>query len=254
VTAQGKAAVVDARGLFQSYGRQSALRGVDLALRPGEAVALLGPNGAGKSTLLRILSSLERPARGEVRWGGQAAGAEVRRSVGLVAHESLCYADLSARENLRFFGDLYDLADGPRRVEALLERVALVEAADRALRTYSRGMLQRIAVARALLPAPSLLLLDEPFTGLDRQGVALLGRLLADEKARGAAMLVVSHDLPAIVDLVDRVVVLLRGKIVRDEALPTARGVENLERVYDAAVPGLTSAAPSGEARRRGPA
>jgi heme exporter protein A len=227
--------IVAARGLYQSYGRQAALRGVDLAIQAGEAVALLGPNGAGKSTLLRVLSSLERPVRGEVRWRGQPADAEVRRDVGLVAHESLCYADLSGRENLRFFGRLYGVADRVR-VEAMLARVALTEAADRAVGTYSRGMLQRIAVARALLPAPSLLLLDEPFTGLDRQGVGLLARLLADEKARGAAILIVSHDLPAITELVDRAVVLLRGRVERDERLERG-GSERLERLYDQTVP-----------------
>ena len=230
------APVVAARGLYQAYGRQSALRGVDLSVAAGEAVALLGPNGAGKSTLLRILCSLERPARGEVLWEGQPADAEVRRMVGLVAHESLCYADLTGRENLMFFGELYDVPDREKRVAALLDRVALVDAADRPVRTYSRGMLQRIAVARSLLPAPRLLLLDEPFTGLDRQGVILLGQLLADEKARGAAILVVSHDLPAIATLVDRVVVLQRGKVLRDERLTGDARAASLERLYDETV------------------
>jgi heme ABC exporter ATP-binding subunit CcmA len=225
------APVVGARGVHQAYGRQAALRGVDLEMKAGEAVALLGPNGAGKSTLLRILSSLERPSRGEVRWHGRSADAEVRRGVGLVAHESLCYADLSGRENLRFFADLYDVGDRAR-VDGLLERVALSSAADRAVRTYSRGMLQRIAVARALIASPSLLLLDEPFTGLDRQGVGTLGALLAEEKARGAAILVVSHDLPAIARLVDRGVVLHKGKIVRDEPMAD----RSLETLYDEAV------------------
>ena len=223
--------IVEARGVHQAYGRQAALRGIDVGVKAGEAVALLGPNGAGKSTLLRILSSLERPSRGEVRWGGRSADAEVRRGVGLVAHESLCYADLTARENLRFFAELYDV-DDRARVDALLDRVALTAAADRPVRTYSRGMLQRIAVARALVASPRLLLLDEPFTGLDRQGVATLAAILDEEKARGAAILVVSHDLPAIARLVDRGVVLHKGKIVRDEAMTGA----SLEKLYDEAV------------------
>jgi heme exporter protein A len=222
--------------VHQAYGRQAALRGVDLTLVAGEVVALLGANGAGKSTLLRVLSTLERPRRGDVRWHGRAADAEARRSIGLVAHESLCYADLSARENLRFFGDLYAVRDVGARTEALLARVALEHAADRPARTYSRGMLQRLSVARALVHAPSLLLLDEPFTGLDRQGALVLAHLLAEEKARGVAMIVVSHDLPAIAALVDRALVLERGKIDRElrfDAAHTDR-IRALERLYDA--------------------
>jgi heme exporter protein A len=226
--------VVVARGLYQAYGRQAALRGIDLSLCLGEALAL--PNGAGKSTLLRVLSSLERPTRGEVRWRGEEASASTRRDIGLVAHESLCYGDLSGRENLRFFAGLYDLHEAAARVEAMLRRVELIEAADRPARTYSRGMLQRISVARALLHAPSLLLLDEPFTGLDRKGAALLTQLLAEEKARGAAILIVSHDLPAIAPLVDRVLVLARGKVRREAQLEAGDRAGVLECLYDEAV------------------
>ncbi len=235
--------MVRAEGLYQAYGRQPALRGVDLSLGHGEAIALLGPNGAGKSTLLRILSSLERPQRGTLSFDGDHEGAELRRRLGVVAHESLCYADLSARENLRFFASLYGVADAALRAESLLGRVALLNAADRPARTYSRGMLQRLAVARALIHAPSLLLLDEPFTGLDRQGTVLLSQLLAEEKQRGVSMIVVSHDLPAIAGFVDRALVLARGRIERDVALGQdgssqsfADRLAALERVYDDAV------------------
>ena len=228
--------VVRARGLYQAYGRQPALRGVDLALQHGEAIALLGPNGAGKSTLLRILSSLERPQRGEVIFPGRGDDADVRRAIGVVAHESLCYADLSARENLVFFAGLYDVPQAAARAQHLLDRVGLGAASDRPARTYSRGMLQRLAVARALVHSPSLLLLDEPFTGLDRQGTALLAALLAEEKARGASLIVVSHDLPAIAALVDRVLLLARGRIERDEPLAASDRLATLERVYDEAM------------------
>ena len=234
---------VRARGLYQAYGRQPALRGVDIAVGRGEAVALLGPNGAGKSTLLKILCSLERPQRGEVVFAGLSEPSEIRRSIGLVAHESLCYADLSARENLLFFAGLYDITDAARRADTLLERVALTGAADRPCRTYSRGMLQRLAVARALVHSPSLLLLDEPFTGLDRQGIVLLAQLLLEEKLRGASMLVVSHDLPAIAGFVDRVLVLARGRIERDEVLGQGDRLRALEQIYDDVVGPAPSAA-----------
>ncbi len=227
---------VEAKGLYQAYGRQPALRGVDLVLVRGQAAALLGPNGAGKSTLLRILSTLERPQRGTLRLAGRDTNADatatIRGTIGLVAHESLCYGDLSARENLVFFGGVYGVPDPAARAAALIKRVALDAAADRPARTYSRGMLQRLAVARALVHSPSLLLLDEPITGLDRQGVALLADLLAEEKARGASMIIVSHELAPIAPLCDRALVLRRGRIARDEALTADDPHAALERIY----------------------
>ena len=225
---------VVAEGVYQAYGRQPALRGVSLSLAAGEAAALLGPNGAGKSTLLRILSTLERASRGTVTWSGRHADATTRASIGLVAHESLCYGDLSARENLTFFGSLYGVADPSARAAQLLQRVALETAADRPARTYSRGMLQRLALARALVHGPRLLLLDEPLTGLDRQGTQLVVDLLLEEKARGTSLLVVSHELPAIAPLCDRVLVLARGRIVKDEPLSAG---SDLARIYDDALP-----------------
>ena len=211
---------IEARGVGKVYGRERALGPVDLTLRAGDAVALLGPNGAGKSTLLGILATLVKPTQGEVRFGGEPATAAHRGSIGLLAHESLCYGDLSARENLRFFARLYRLSDGAARVEALITRVSLQIAADRPSRTYSRGMLQRLALARALLHRPTLLLLDEPFTGLDREGCATLLDLLGEERARGTILVVVSHDLDALPGLVVRAVVLRRGRLVHDGPAP----------------------------------
>src|SRR6476620_6622182 len=177
---------VEARGLTKVYGRHRALAGVDLTLRAGQATALIGPNGAGKSTLVGILSTMVTPTAGTVRYGGAEVGEdELRGTIGLIAHESLCYGDLTGRENLIFFARLYGVADAPRAADALLTRVGLADAAGRAARTYSRGMLQRLAVARAIVHQPKLLLADEPFTGLDRDGVALLSELLREERARG---------------------------------------------------------------------
>jgi heme exporter protein A len=200
------------------YGRQRALGGVDLTLGTGEAVALLGPNGAGKSTLVSILATLVRPSAGAVRYGGEEADERVRGAIGVIAHESLCYGDLSAEENLAFFARLYRVPDAARRAAEMVERVGLTEAARRPARTYSRGMLQRLAVARALMHRPTLLLADEPFTGLDRAGVALLGMLLAEERARGSMLLVVTHDFDAVASLCSRAVVLYRGRVAADEA------------------------------------
>jgi heme exporter protein A len=226
---------VEARAVSKVFGRQRALHGVDLTLRAGEVTALLGANGAGKSTLVGILATLVAPSSGEVRYGGAVADDDaLRGAIGLIAHESLCYADLSGRENLEFFARLYGLPrpQARRRADELLERVGLGEAARRPARTYSRGMMQRLAVARAVAHQPRLLLADEPFTGLDRGGVELLGQLLEEERARGAILLVVTHDFDAVARLVDRVVVLHRGRIAHDAPAPATRSSSALADVY----------------------
>jgi heme exporter protein A len=209
---------IDVAKVSRVYGQKRALHAVDLRIAAGESIALVGPNGAGKSTLVGILATMVVPSTGEVRYGGRPADAEIRRAIGVVAHESLLYGDLTGRENLRFFAALYGVGDPRSAADEALRRVALDEqAADRATRTYSRGMLQRLALARALIHRPQLLLLDEPFTGLDRQGIDLLRRLLAEERARGAMLVVVTHDFDAAADLVDRVLVLDRGRVTIDE-------------------------------------
>jgi heme exporter protein A len=222
---------IEARGLERVYGRQRALGGVDLTMRAGEAAALLGPNGAGKSTLVSILATLVTPSKGQVHYGGDEASEEVRRQIGVIAHESLCYGDLNAIENVHFFARLYDVPKPTERARELVARVGITdEAAARPARTYSRGMLQRLAVARALVHQPRLLLADEPFTGLDRSGVELLGRLLAEERARGTMLLVVTHDFDAVAAIVDRVLVLHKGKLALDEPTPADRNLAALYR------------------------
>lgn len=224
---------VEARRVARVYGRQRALGGIDLILKRGEATALLGPNGAGKSTLVGVLSGLVTPSSGTVTYGGDEPSDETRAGIGVIAHESLCYGDLTAHENLRFFARLYGVPKPELAAAQMIERVGLSdEAARRPARTYSRGMLQRLAVGRALIHKPRLLLADEPFTGLDRSGVTLLASLLAEERSSGAILLVVTHDFAAVAPLIDRVVVLSRGKVTADEAAPPARTAGALEAVY----------------------
>jgi heme exporter protein A len=222
---------IEARRLSKVYGRQRALNGVDLTLAAGQITALLGPNGAGKSTLVGILATLVTPTSGEVLYGGRELDEDLRGTIGVIAHESLCYADLTGRENLEFFARLYHVADPRRRAAEMLGRVGLEHAAGRAARTYSRGMLQRLAVGRALMHRPKVLLADEPFTGLDRAGVELLAQLLDEERAAGALVVVVTHDFDLIAPLADRIIVLHRGKIAHDG--PKA---SSLAEVYRAAV------------------
>jgi heme exporter protein A len=232
---------IEARAVTKVYGRQRALGGprggVDLTLRAGELTALLGPNGAGKSTLVGILATLVAPTAGQVRYGDSEAGDDgLRATIGVIAHESLCYGDLTGHENLTFFARLYSVPQARAAADALLDRVGLRDAAGRPARTYSRGMLQRLSVARALVHQPRLLLADEPFTGLDRAGVALLAELLAEERARGCIMVVVTHDFDAVARLVDRVVVLARGRIVHDQAAPAERTTAALAEIYRGAL------------------
>ena len=209
-------------GVTKRYGHHRALAKVDLCLRAGSLCALLGPNGAGKSTLLGIVSTLIRPSAGDVVYAaGEAAvqeSAELRRNIGVLAHESFVYEELSALENLSFYGELYDVKDLDDRSKALLDQVGLEEhARRRPARTYSRGMLQRLALARALLHSPAVLLLDEPFTGLDRTGSAALGRTLAQARDDGRVVMVVTHDFEALDGVCDHLAVLRRGKVVLDQ-------------------------------------
>ena len=216
---RGALDTVEIARVAKRYGAERALAGVTMELRQGTMCALLGHNGAGKTTLLGIVSTLVRPSAGTVAYksaGKPVTGDAVRREIGMLAHASLCYGELTAIENLELVAGLYEL-DAPDLAGAL-DQVGLEERARRRpARTYSRGMLQRLALARALLTQPSLLLLDEPFTGLDRGGALALGQQLGEIKAAGAIVVVVTHDLEAIADRADHVAVLRRGQLVFEE-------------------------------------
>ncbi|MBM3664791.1 MAG: heme ABC exporter ATP-binding protein CcmA [Actinobacteria bacterium] len=216
--------MVTARGLVHAYGERRAVDGVDLGLGPGERVALAGPNGAGKSTLLRLVATLLRAQSGslvvlgeEIPGGTRAA----RRGIGYLAHDPLAYLDLTARQNLELYGDLYAIDDRDRRIDELLDRVGLLGRAEDTVRTFSRGMAQRLALARMLLHRPRLLLLDEPHASLDAPGAALLDDELAAATADGRAAIIVTHEVERVARVADRLVVLCAGRVVLDE--PTAR-------------------------------
>jgi heme exporter protein A len=194
-----------------------ALRGVDLAVRPGEFITIVGPNGAGKTTLLRILATLSRPTHGQVSIAGHrlpAGSDQARRQIGLLSHQPLLYGDLTAEENLRFFGKMYDVQRLEARIVELLDQVELRDRrADRA-RTFSRGMQQRLAIARALLHDPAVVLLDEPFTGLDPRASDRLEELLHLLRDGQRTVVMTIHDLERGWAMCDRALVLARGKIV----------------------------------------
>ena len=207
---------VRAEGLVRRFGGIAVVAGVDLTVGGGEAVALLGPNGAGKTTLLRLLALLLRPSDGRLAlFGVDAAAAPpaLRRRIGYVGHESLCYADLTAAENLAFYARLFEVPDATRRIAALLAWAGLEGAARRPVRFYSRGMGQRLALARALLHGPDLLLLDEPYSGLDPQAADALGDRLRELRDAGRAIVFTTHELDRAAPLATRFAILDRGRI-----------------------------------------
>jgi len=205
------------KDVSRNFGRRRALARVSFACDAGEIVGLLGPNGAGKSTLLGILATLVAPSSGEVRYGERTAheaGAALRRRIGLLAHDLHLYPELTAGENLEFFGRLYGVPDAPARVGGWLERAGLGERGDDAVSGFSRGMRQRLALERALLHDPRLVLLDEPFTGLDDAATFTLVERLRGLKAQGCIVLLATHDLETVEGLLDRVAVLRDGRLV----------------------------------------
>jgi heme exporter protein A len=205
--------------LVKRYGLNAALRGVDLHVRPAEFVGLVGPNGAGKTTLLRIVATLLSATSGSVTIGGWPLpqhAANVRRHIGLVSHQALLYGDLTAAENLAFFARLYRLDGAEERINRALGTVGLAARRYDPVRTFSRGMVQRLTIARATLHEPDVLLLDEPYTGLDQDASHMLDELLLQEKARGRTILMITHDLVRGLNLCDRIVILNRGKIVSE--------------------------------------
>ena len=210
--------MIEVRRLVKTFGLKPVLRGLDLHLEPGEFVALLGPNGAGKTTLLRILASLARPSLGEVRLAGHrlpGEAAAVRRIVGVVSHQPLLYGDLTAEENLRFYAQMYGLPQAGRRIDEVLAVVGLDRRRRDRVREYSRGMQQRLAIGRAVLHDPQILLFDEPHTGLDQEASSMLDGVLRQVAGRGRTVLMTSHDLLRAADLASRIDILSGGVIAR---------------------------------------
>jgi len=209
--------MIEVQKLVKRFGLKPVLRGLSFHADPGEFVAILGPNGAGKTTFLRILASLSRPTLGEVRVAGYRLpdqAAAVRRRLGVVTHLPLLYGDLTAEENLRFYTRLYGVEREERRVAEVLELVGLSPRRRDLVRTFSRGMQQRLAIGRAVLHDPDVILFDEPHTGLDQDACTMLDGVLRRVAAQGRTIVMTSHDLARIADLASRFDVLSRGVIL----------------------------------------
>jgi heme exporter protein A len=227
--------MIAAQDLRKTYGSNIVIDGVSFALGGGQCLALLGPNGAGKTTLLRILGTLLRPTSGSLQVGGVDALREpepVRALLGMVAHGSYVYEDLTARENLRFWEIMRGGDAAPARLAAALVQVELAERADDPVREFSRGMQQRAAIARALLHAPDLLLLDEPFTGLDRRGRKWVSEFLLGFKAGGGTAVVATHSFGGGLGVADRVGILVEGRLLVDRPAADLSSQE-LHRLYE---------------------
>ena len=202
--------------LVKRFGLKTILRGVDFQVQPGEFVALLGPNGAGKTTFLRILASLSRPSLGEVNIAGYKLpdqAAQVRSRLGVVSHLPLLYSDLSAEENLRFYARLYGIMNDQSRITEVLELIGLETRRRDLVRTFSRGMQQRLAIGRAILHDPEVILFDEPYTGLDQNASSVLDDILKTVARQGRTVVMTSHDLSRVESLATRFDILSRGVI-----------------------------------------
>ena len=202
--------------LVKNFGLHPVLRGVDLKVKRGEFLTLVGPNGAGKTTLLRIIATLGRPTAGEVRVGGWSLpkmADKVRPNLGFISHQPLIYGELTAEENLRFFASMYGMSDPSDRIKQILEAVGLYGRRNDPAGAFSRGMQQRLAIARAILHQPEVMLLDEPYTGLDQSAAAMLDDVLQSVATAGRTVVMTTHNLERGLAFGDRFFILHRGRL-----------------------------------------
>jgi heme exporter protein A len=233
-------AMIEVRGLTKNFGPQAALRGIDLDVRRGESLAVVGPKGAGKTTLMRVLATLTRPTKGRVVVGGYDLArqpAAARRLMGFVSHQPLVYEELTAEENLRLYARLYGVPEAKAQISTTLSWVGLTTQRHDLVRTFSREMKQRLAIVRALLHDPPLLLLDEPYVGLDQEAVLVLHKILAVLRHRKGTVVMTTHDLDGGMTLADRVTILIAGRVM-DEVLIPDVGDTALRARYERALKG----------------
>jgi heme exporter protein A len=230
--------MVHLKGVIKYFGTITALRGIDLELKRGCCLGIFGPNGAGKTTLLRILATLVRPSSGTVRIAGYDAvkeGEKIRPLLGVLSHRTFLYGHLTAYENLQFYGRMFGLKKLAERITEVLQVVDLETYAHQLVRTYSRGMQQRLAIARAILHYPTLLLLDEPYTGLDKNAVSRFHTLIEYLHADSCTIIMSTHDLHHGLDICDEIAIQCRGKIVY-RGLSLETDVQKFEQLYSAYV------------------
>lgn len=232
--------MIEVKKLVKRFGLKNVLRGVDFNAEAGEFVVLLGPNGAGKTTFLRILASLSRPSMGQVKVAGfllPSQSAAVRQRLGVVSHMPLLYGDLTAEENLQFYGRMYNIPALEARIGAVLELIGLTSRRRDMVRTFSRGMQQRLAIGRAVLHDPDVMLFDEPYTGLDQDASEMLDDVLKNVAAAGRTVVMTSHDLARAEELGTRFDILTRG-VISASSSRADLGSGNLLTFYKQALAG----------------
>lgn len=226
--------MIRVHSLVKAFGRKTVLRGITVDVTAGQSVALFGPNGAGKTTLIRIIAGLSKLTSGSVQLGGvdvQKASHGLRRFVGFVSHNPLVYDSLTGEENLKFFGRMYEVPDLAERIDEVLDRVGLKARRKDVVRTYSRGMVQRLAIARAILHDPPILLLDEPDTGLDQQAADMLRTLLVELGSSDRTVLLTTHNLERGIEWADRALILNSGR-VRFDSLTAGLSSPEFRQIY----------------------
>ncbi|MFC2070085.1 ABC transporter ATP-binding protein [Chloroflexota bacterium] len=235
MTSKSTSPVIEARGLTKAFGNNLALRGIDISVNKGERLVVFGPNGAGKTTLVKILSTLVKPSSGNVLLNGidiRSNPAQVRRIIALVSHQTFLYDDLTIYENLKFYGKMYDVLDLDKRIGEVISWAQLESRRHDRTGTLSRGMQQRASIARAILHSPSILLLDEPETGLDPDASAMIADIINGKGNDSRTVVMTSHNLERGLELSDRVIILDRGKIVY-QADKKDLDTEDFRQVYD---------------------
>jgi len=211
--------VIEINKLTKQADNKLILRGVDLSIKQGETVAILGPNGAGKSTLLKVLATLIKPTSGDIKINGldvKKDHIEVKKLFGYLPHSSLLYDHYTPLENLVFFGELYGVKDVENKARELVKEVGLSFFINEPVKNFSRGMIQRIAIARAIIHEPKIMLLDEPHTGLDQGAISILNNVVLSMKDKGCTTLMVTHDFKQAAEICDRIIIIKNGKIAND--------------------------------------
>jgi len=219
--------VIDCEKVSKSYGNISALRDINLKLEKGSFLAIFGPNGAGKTTLLKILSHLIKPNSGTVKINGillHDEDGEIRKNIGVVSHNSFLYNNLTPYENLEFYGKMYDIPDLKNRIAEVIDEVGLTARMHDPVRTFSRGMMQRLSIARVLMPNPSIIYLDEPYTGLDQHAAMKLRDILKNLKKGDRTIIMITHNIERGLELCTHVAIQVMGRMAYFEK------IENVDR------------------------
>ncbi len=224
VNTASEALAIEVRGLTKSFGTHLALKGIDIEVKQGESVVIFGPNGAGKTTFIKILAAIMNPSSGKILINGLSLkndAEQIRRSIGVITHQTFLYGNLTAYENLQFYSRMYDVPDIKERIHEVVTLVDMTSRLHDRIDTLSRGMQQRLSIARSLLHKPAIMLLDEPETGLDQQAISILREALQTEETEKRTIILTTHSLERGLELGNRLLILSQGRIVYENSTET---------------------------------